>query len=123
MMKTLTLAAAAVIAITGAAAAVEMPADLTAEWCHVGDGAYVAAKRFCAKDRDIIFFVHSVGFHVRIKDDAMYLCVPQQVKPVGSAWRVIADCGPNDNSGPVNRLSFTFKPNDGRMSISFGEPR
>ena len=83
-----------------------MPPALTAQWCQVGDGAYVAAKRFCAKERD-----------------PMYLCVPQEVTATGSAWRVAADCGPNDNSGPVRRLSFTFKPDDGRMSITFGDPR
>jgi hypothetical protein len=95
-----------------------------AQWCHLGDGVYFAAKRFCAKSRDVVFFVHSVGFHVRIKGEpALYLCVPQQVTAVSSAWRVVADCGPNDNSGPVNRLGFTFKPDDGRMFITFGYPR
>jgi hypothetical protein len=123
MMKTLTLAAAAVIAITGAAAAVEMPAKVIGEWCHVDEGGvYVAAKRFCAKSRDVVFFVHSVGFHVRIKGEpALYLCVPQEVTATGNAWRVIAACGPNDNSGPVNQLSFTFKPDAGRLLISFGD--
>lgn len=119
--------------LTSAAAAEKMPADLIAQWCHVGDGAYVAAERFCAKSRDVVFIVNAIGFHVRLKGEPLYLCVPLKVKvidipahtwPHRGGWRVIADCGPNDNSGPVRRLGFSFTdiPNDGRMSISFGGP-
>jgi hypothetical protein len=144
MMKALTIAAAVALALAAAPAAAaecpnpnarcktrdnpdfyrtsrQMPADLVAEWCHVGDGVYVAAERFCAKSRDAVFFIRPVGFHIRLKGvKPLYLCMPEQVEPVDGGWQVTAFCGLNDNSGPVNRRDFTFKLDGGRMLLSFG---
>ena len=125
-MKNLITAVATTLALAATSAAAEpMPKELTAEWCHLGDGIYRAAKRFCAKERDVIFAIQPIGFWVQIKGHkAPYLCLPRQVETLltDGAWRVTAHCGLSDDSGPVNERTFTFTliP-DNRMSVSLGD--
>src|SRR6516162_981612 len=87
------------MASTANAAAVELPASLTGQWCQTtmtgdpGEGDYVKAKNYCRSDRPVVFHIHKQGFWVKLADvRPMVMCVPRKVEPFAHGWLVVADC-------------------------------
>jgi hypothetical protein len=116
-MKKLLIAAAMLAAFIGNAnAAVEMPESLFGQWCRTrgtdDHGFYVKAKNFCKETRPLVFQVIKFGFWIKLVNvKTKIMCVPQQIDALdhGWGWRVVADCGADDNSTPIYRMGFTFE--------------
>jgi hypothetical protein len=117
MKKLLLAATAALFASTAYAGAAQMPDALVGQWCRTsGDdvrGWYVKAKTACKATRPITFTINKFGMWIKLAGiKPMIMCLPQQVQSTDPdwefSWSITADCGADDNSTPVYRITFDF---------------